>query len=164
VIRFLPLALLLALAGCYSAGESLLSDDMLVTPYQVIEYVDKADELHVRHTLVRDGNSYVATADDGSISQRLRLMEVEPDWYVVEATTGDSDNPAPSYGYVHVSTAKEEAEVYASNSDDNAGLDPGYTCGTDICFDELDDYRQFAEDKIRNGAEPDSVYYVTLTE
>lgn len=164
MIRFLPLAVLLALAGCYSAKESLLSDDALVTPYSVIEYVDKADELHIRHTLTRDGNSYAEIADDGSVTQRLRLMAVATDWYIVEATTGDSDNPMPTYGYIHVDTAKEEAQAYATNSDDNGGLDTGYTCGGDICFDSLDDYRRFAEDKINSGAEPDSSYYVTLTE
>jgi hypothetical protein len=70
----------------------------------------------------------------------------------------------PNYGYLHLDAAKGEAEVYATNTDEATSFDGSYACGSDVCFDDLDEYRRHAEGLISDGAGPDSSYYVTLTE
>lgn len=162
VIRVLPLLGVLALAGCYSAENDILPDYALVAPYTTIAYVDKADELHVRHTLTRSANGYVEIADDGAVVQRMRLMAVKPDWYVVELTSGDGDDVLPNYGYVHFDAAAGEAQVYASEGDEGDLFEGSHMCGSDICIDDLDAYLKHADAKVADGA-PTSAYYVDVT-
>jgi hypothetical protein len=168
VIRLLPLALLIALAGCYAADRSILPADELVAPYSKIAYVDQADQLHIRHTLLRDaeGKSYVETDDQGTFSQRLRLLPVgTPDWYVVELTASEDADARPNYGYLHVDVANGEAQVFqASGSDAGLFLGARLCENGDVCIDNLAAYRQYAEAQITAGAAPDSTYYIAVEE
>jgi hypothetical protein len=90
-------------------------------------------------------------------------VSVEQDWYIVESTDGDESTMA-NYAYLHVDTAKGEAQVFLSGANDAPAFEGSYACGTDVCFDDLKDYSAYAEEQIRQGIPPDSTYYVTLTE
>jgi hypothetical protein len=167
VKRLLPLLSLLVLAGCYAADKSILPADQLVTPYSKIAYVDESDQAEIQHVLTRsdDGKSYVETNDDGSFAQRIRLLPVgTPDWYVVEMTASEGDDARPNYAYLHVDLAQGEAQVFMGKGDSTIFEGARLCDGGDVCIDDLDSYRRFAEAQITQGAAPDTAYVIRVEE
>ncbi len=156
----LSVAVLLGLAGCFTADKPLLTDDNSVAPYAKITFAERGTS-DAPDVMLREGKLYVAHHKDGD--RFLRFMLVRPDWYVAEMTGKDEDAAEQRlYALVHLDVANKTAETFASVGDEkDAG--PGLRiCEAGICIDDLAAYVAHAVAKADAGGKPDTVFDISV--
>jgi hypothetical protein len=162
LLRFLlPLALLTALAGCYTSDKPLILGSSADFPFRSFSYTDGETPMN----FVRGATGYVLDPPnpDGEVVLLFRKL---PSGHYLAQLAGHTNDGQTTYLYavVKVDLVNKTAETYrSSRKDEDVG--PGLRdCDDSICIDDLNAYIAKGEAAIAAGEEPDTSYEFTAVE
>jgi hypothetical protein len=159
----ITLAAALGLAGCFTSDAPLFTDDQAAAPYAKITFAE-AGSPEDATTLTRDGKTYVARLEEGTMT--MRFMALGDDLYLAESAGEQDGRIERLYAVLKLDTAQNEALAYlvmAKDKDVGPGLPKCQRDEMDaICIADVNAYVALAKAAIAAGEKPDTTYSVTL--
>jgi hypothetical protein len=150
-----------ALAGCFTADESLIAPDKAAFPYEKIVWQETDNQDQV--TMVRDGAAYRFRPSGADSDGLLRLMEVE-DLYLAELEFVETEETNRLYAVLKIDADGKTVRSYAAVAPSGFAQEGFRDCPNGTCIDKLDAYLAYARRLIADGRPPDQTYKIITTE
>lgn len=153
---------LLALAGCYTADQPLITDAEVATPYEKITLVARGgDDEDEPAVFVRQGLDYEGEGGDAGLTLRFKAL-AEPGWFIAEMHDDSGIDLELMYALVNFDPDNKVAVTYATMAFGEISAPGLRECGESVCIDDLDAYVAHARERIAAGESPDITYDVTV--